>query len=100
MCDFDRILKTECNLLHFTRNCGVKNLVEGEEADTYLWREGYLNVKEKEITICYHIEQEFGNVSERRESKCCGVLMKHSHKVKGEQAMSSPSPLHQLATQH
>ena len=24
--DFDRILKTECNLLNFTRNCRIKNL--------------------------------------------------------------------------
>ena len=31
-----------------------------------------------------HYEQVFGNVFERRESKCCGVLMKHRRKVKGE----------------
>ena len=31
-----------------------------------------------------HEEQAFDNVSERRESKCCGVLMKHCCKVKGE----------------
>ena len=30
-----------------------------------------------------HYEQVFGNVFERRESKCCGVLMKHCRKVKG-----------------
>ena len=30
-------------------------------------------------------EQVFGNVFERGESKCCGVLMKHRCKVKGEQ---------------
>ena len=37
-CDFDRILKTECNLKHFTRNCRIKNLdgFEREEADEYL----------------------------------------------------------------
>ena len=32
-----------------------------------------------------HYEQVFGNVFERRESKCCAVLMKHRCKVKGEQ---------------
>ena len=32
-----------------------------------------------------HYEQMFGNVSERRESKYCRVLMKHRRKVKGEQ---------------
>ena len=31
-----------------------------------------------------HYEQMFGNVFERRESKCCAVLMKHHRKVKGE----------------
>ena len=55
ICDFYRILKTECNLLHFTRNCGIKNLndFEGDEADMYLSRAGLLNVKEKGMTICY-----------------------------------------------
>ena len=54
-CDFDRILKTECKLQHFTRNCRIKNLDEFErdEADAYLWSRGLLNVKEKGMTICY-----------------------------------------------
>ena len=53
--DFDRILKTECKLQHFTRNCRIKNLDEFErdETDAYLWRAGILNVKEKGVTICY-----------------------------------------------
>ena len=32
-----------------------------------------------------HYGQVFGNVFERRESKCCGVLMRHRRKVRGEQ---------------
>ena len=53
ICDFDRILKTECNLQHFTRNCRIKNLgdFERDEADAHLWRAGILNVKEKGMTI-------------------------------------------------
>ena len=49
ICEFDRILKTKCNLLHFTRNCGIKNQddFERDEADTYLWGSELLNVKEK-----------------------------------------------------
>ena len=35
-----------------------------------------------------HYEQMFGNVFDRKESKCCGVLMKHCHKVKGEQVIT------------
>ena len=34
-----------------------------------------------------HYEQVFGNVFERRDSKCCVVLMKHCQKVKGEQVI-------------
>ena len=46
---------------------------------------GLLNVKEKGMTICY--DQVFGNVFERRESKCCAVLMKHCQKGKGKQVI-------------
>ena len=55
ICDFDRILKTESNLQHFTRNCRIKNFddFERDEADAYLWRAGLLNVKEKGMTIRY-----------------------------------------------
>ena len=53
--DFDRILKTECTLKHFTRNYRIRNLddFERDEADVYLWRAGLLNMKEKGMTICY-----------------------------------------------
>ena len=35
-----------------------------------------------------HYEQAFGNVFERRESKCCTVLLKHRRKVKVEQVIT------------
>ena len=81
ICDFVGILKTECNLQHLTRNCRIKNLddFERDEAGTYLYTTGLLNVKDKGMN-----EQVFGNVFERSKSKCCAVLMKHRHKVKGE----------------
>ena len=40
----------------------------------------------KEHTLYYELV--FGNVFKRRESKCCAVLMKYSHKVKGEQVIT------------
>ena len=85
ICGFDRILKTECNLQHFTRNCRIKNLddFERDEADTYLWRAGLLNVKEKVMTIRYVMNRCFTT-----ESKCCEVLTKHPRKVKGEQVIT------------
>ena len=35
-----------------------------------------------------HCEQVFGNLFERRESKCCAVLMKNRRKGKGEQVIT------------
>ena len=37
ICDFDRILKIECNLQHFTSNCRIKNFnyFERIEADAF-----------------------------------------------------------------
>ena len=35
-----------------------------------------------------HYEQVFDNVFERRESRCCAVLMKHHRKFKCEQVIS------------
>ena len=57
-------------------------------------RAGLLNVKSR-IFKCeverndhmLHYEQVLGNVFERRESKCCAVLMKHPRKVKGDQVI-------------
>ena len=50
---FDRILKTECDFQHFTRNCRIKNLddFERDEVEAYLWREGLLNMKEKGMAL-------------------------------------------------
>ena len=35
-----------------------------------------------------HYAQVFGNVSERRKSKCCGLLKKHRCKIEGEQVIT------------
>ena len=40
----------------------------------------------KDHTLYYELV--FGNAFKRRESKCCAVLMKYSHKVKGEQVIT------------
>ena len=58
-------------------------------------RAGLLNVKSRTFKCegerndhMLHYEQVFGNVFERRENKCCAVLMKHCRKVKGEQVIT------------
>ena len=57
-------------------------------------RAGLLNVKSRTFKCegerndhMLHYEQVFGNVFEKRQSKCCAVLMKHRRKVKGEQGI-------------
>ena len=88
-CYFERILKTEYNLQHFKRNCRIKNLdnFERHEADAYLRRAG-LKFEGKRNDHMLHYERVFGNVFERRQSKCCAVLIKHCRKVKGEQVIT------------
>ena len=46
-----------------------------------------------------HYEQVFGNVFERREHECCGVLMKHRRLVKGEHVITLQMA-HQLKTKN
>ena len=86
MSKFDRNLKTECNLQNFTKNYRIMNLddFERDEIDSYLWRARLLNGEEKGMTICY-IMNRCLVMFLRGGSKCCGVLMKHCCKVKGEQ---------------
>ena len=88
ICEFDRILKTECNCQHFIRNCRIKNLddIDRDEIDAYSWRAGLLNVKEKVMTICYIMNSCL--VMFLRGGKCCAVLMKHHHRIKGEKRIT------------
>ena len=86
--EFDRILKTECNCQHFIRNCRIKNLddIDRDEIDSYSWRAGLLNVKENVMTICYIMNSCL--VMFLRGGKCCAVLMKHHHRIKGEKRIT------------
>ena len=72
ICDFGRILKTECNLKHFSRTTGLKSLnqLEGDLPEIYLWRAGLSEERNNVLTICNHHEQVFGKVFERKEKKC------------------------------
>ena len=89
ICDFDRILKTECNLQHFSINCRIKNLGEMKEMrQTRFVEIGTFKCKGERSDHMLHYEQVFGDDFQRRESKCCVVLMKHPRKVKGEQVIT------------
>ena len=60
---------------------------EINEANAYLWRAG-LKCEGERNDHMLHYEQVFGKVFERRESKCCGVLMQHRRKVKSEHVIA------------
>ena len=68
-----KCLTYECNLQHFTRN------IVGSRTCKY---------KGQKNDHLLHHEQVFGNGFERRESKCCALLMKHRLKVKGDQMIT------------
>ena len=59
LCDFEGILKTECDLQQLARNWRIKNLddFERDEEEVYLWRAGLLNMKEKGMNICYFMNR-------------------------------------------
>ena len=67
MCNFDRILKTECNLQHFTRNCRIKNFDNFERDEEDESRTFKCEGERNGHMVNY--EQVFGNVLERKEIK-------------------------------
>ena len=85
ICDFQGILKAKCNLQHLSRNFRIKNLDDFERDEVDAQSRTFKCEGEKNDHML-HYEQVFGNVFERRESKCCAVLMKR-RKVKGEQVI-------------
>ena len=107
ICSIHLILKncqTHVTLTEFWKLNATCN-ISPETAELRIWmtlkemrqtrRAGLLNVKSRTFKCegerndhMLHYEQVFGNVFERRESKCCAVLMKHRCKVKGEQVIT------------
>ena len=43
---------------------------------------------EGELTICFHHQQLFGDVFERRANYCCGVVRSHQHRVQSKKQIS------------
>ena len=85
----DRVLKIECSLQDFSRNCIIKNLDEMKQMRQTLFVERRAFKCEGERNgYILHYEQVFGNAFERKESKCYPVLIKHRRKVNGEQVIT------------
>ena len=61
--------------------------LEQDFPEILLWRAGLLG-HERELTICFHRQQLFGNVFERRAKYCCEVLGSHQHRVQSKKQIS------------
>ena len=81
-CDFGKLLNTPCDKLLYAQQTGRKNIKELDEdlQCILLWRARLLEVKDV-FTICFHHEQFFGKVFERKAGKFCSILKSHCHKV-------------------
>ena len=74
-CYFGVQLDTQCYKLEFWQTTGTVKLTG-------------LFGHEGELTICFHHQQLFGNVFERRAKYCCGVLGSHQHRVQSKKQIS------------
>ena len=79
-CDFGKFLKTPCDKLLYARQTrkNIKELDDDVQC-ILLWRARLLEEKDNVLTICFHCEQFFGKVFERKADKCYSILKSHRH---------------------
>ena len=67
-----------------------KNIKELDNALQFilLWRARLLKEKDNLLTICFHHEQIFGKVLERKADKCCSILKSHCHNSKVQRVIN------------
>ena len=84
-CNFGELLKKSCHELHYTRSCGLKQLVDySEDTQTvYLCQAGLLEHHGENMSICLHHEQALGNVFEQHATRYCIILKIHRRKTQG-----------------
>ena len=84
-CYFGVQLDTQCHKLEFCQTTGTVKLTDLEEdiQEILLWRAGLLG-HEGELTICFHHQQLFGKVFEKRPKCCCRVLGSHQCRVQSK----------------
>ena len=88
-CYFGVQLDSKCHKLEFCRTTGTVKLTDLDEdiQEILLWRAGLLGYKGELIT-CFHHQQLFGNVFERRAKYCCGALGPHQRRVQSKRQIS------------
>ena len=78
-CDFEKLLNTPLDKLLYDRQTGRKNTKELDDdlQCILLWRARLLEEKDNVFKICFHHEQFFGKVFEKKTDKCCRILKSH-----------------------
>ena len=89
-CDFGKLLITPCDKLLNARQTGRKNIKKLDDDLQFIliWRARFLEEKYNVFTICFHHEQLFGNVFERKVDKCCSILKSHCRNSKAHKVIN------------
>ena len=90
LCDFGKLLNTPCNKLLSARQTGRKNIkgLDDNLQCILLWRARLLEEKDNVFMICFHHEQLFGKLFERKADKCCSILKSHRHNSKAHRVIN------------
>ena len=88
--DFGKLLNTPCDKLLYARQTGRKNIkdLDDDFQCILLWRARLLEEKDNVFMICFHHEQLFGKVFERKAGKCCSILKPHGCNSKAHRVIN------------
>lgn len=87
-CSVGEVLEDECHRETYSRKTGLRPLdsLPADMKEKILWRCGLSDhiFAAQDVKICFHHEQVYGRVFERRvPEKCCDVFNTHQKKAKG-----------------
>ena len=87
--DFGKLLNTPYDKLLYAQQTGRKNMKELDDdlQCILLWRARLLE-ENNVFTICFHHEQLFGKVFEKKADKCCNILKSHRHNSKAQRVIN------------
>ena len=89
--DFGKLLiKYTCDKILYAWQTGRKSIKELDDGLQYilLRRARLLEEKDNVLTICFHHEQFFGKLFERKADKCCSKLRSYPHNSKAHRVIN------------
>ena len=81
--DFGKLLNTPYDKLFYARQTVGKNIkkLDDDLQCILLWTARLLEERDKVFMVCFHHEQVFGKVFEKKADKCCSILKSHNNKA-------------------